>query len=87
MLILLFFSILRITWVNAQDLWEFLGVQTRFDDWIRRRIEDCQFRDGIDFLKFEEKSTGGRPTVEYHLNLDAAKHFSMLERNDRGLSP
>ncbi len=36
----------------------------------------------IAFSKNLEK--GGRPSMEYHLTLDMAKHLSMIERNDKG---
>jgi len=50
--------------------------------WIRRRTEDCQFQESIDFIVFtkNDENSEGRPLTEYHLTLDAAKHFAMLER-------
>ncbi|MBB4077298.1 anti-repressor protein [Bartonella fuyuanensis] len=38
----------------------------------------------ITFGKTLPKSQGGRPSIEYHLTLDMAKHLSMIERNDKG---
>jgi anti-repressor protein len=72
--------------INARELHEKLDVQTRFDVWIKRKIEYAQLNEGIDFiflLKIEQKSKG-RPQQEYMLSMDAAKHIAMLERTSRG---
>lgn len=69
---------------NAQDLHSFLDVQTRFNDWIARRIEQYGFIEGEDFYSFLSKSEGGRPATEYHLTLDMAKELAMVENNDQG---
>lgn len=71
--------------VNARDLYEFLNVQTRFNDWITRRIEDFDFKEDSDFCSFLSKtSEGGRPSKEYVLTLNMAKELSMVERNEKG---
>lgn len=78
--------------VNARDLHEFLGVETRFDTWITRRIEEYQFAETLDFigtLKNEHAKAGFFGTKkyqvkQYHLSLDMAKELSMVERNDKG---
>lgn len=72
--------------VNARELWEFLQVKTRFDDWARRRIEEYGFVQGIDFTVFlnSEENSSGRPPKEYHITLDMAKELSMVERTPRG---
>lgn len=68
---------------NARDLHAALGVDTRFDDWIRRRIEEYGFADGEDFSSTLRK-TRGRPATDYHLTLDMAKELAMVENNDAG---
>jgi anti-repressor protein len=70
--------------VNARELHAFLEVGTQFKDWITRRIEDYGFTVGIDFCSFLSESTGGRPSIEYHITLDMAKELSMVERNAKG---
>ena len=35
--------------VNARELHAFLEVQTRFNDWIKNRIEQYDFVEGLDF--------------------------------------
>jgi phage anti-repressor protein len=70
--------------VNARDLWEFLGVQTRFNDWVKVRVEECQFIEGADYATITENLVNGGRRIEYHLTLEAAKHFSMMERSEKG---
>ena len=77
----------KVQTVNARDLWEKLEVQTRFNDWIVRRISDSYLVDGQDFtslLKIEEREIGATTRREYYLSLDAAKHIAMLEGNEKG---
>ncbi|AQX21133.1 anti-repressor protein [Bartonella sp. CDC_skunk] len=70
--------------VNARELHAFLEVKTSFKDWIIRRIQDCKFKEGYDFCSFLSESSGGRPSKDYALTLDMAKHLAMIERNDKG---
>lgn len=69
--------------VDAKDLYEFLGLSVRFNDWMRRRIEEYGFKDGIDFYSILSK-TGGRPSNEYFITLDMAKELAMVERTAKG---
>ena len=73
--------------VNARELHAFLGVQTRFNDWIAARINEYVFVENQDFVSFTENSVkpqGGRPSKEYQISLDMAKELAMVERNEKG---
>lgn len=70
--------------VNARELHEFLGVSSRFNDWITNRISDFNFAENQDFVTFTENLVKGRPAKEYALTLDMAKELSMVERNEKG---
>ncbi len=72
--------------VNARELHQFLEVETRFNDWISRRIEEYQFieKQFEVLLKNEKNSNGGRPLKEYIISIDMAKELSMVERNEKG---
>jgi len=70
--------------VDARLLHRFLAVDARFNDWVTRRIAEYGFQDGEDFYSFLSKSSGGRPSREYHITLDMAKELSMVERNEKG---
>jgi len=70
--------------VNAR----FLEVETKFADWIKRRIEEYSFTQGVDFchvLKFEKMEQGGqRKSVDYFLTIGMAKELSMVEKTAKG---
>jgi phage anti-repressor protein len=73
--------------VNARELHAFLGVGKDFSTWIRDRIEIGIFVENQDFTifpNFGENSSRGRPSKEYYISIDMAKHLAMLERNERG---
>lgn len=75
--------------VNAQLLHSFLEVETRFNDWINRRIEEYQFIENTDFILITQKRVtkgrgGDRRSKDYHLTLDMAKELAMIERTDKG---
>lgn len=74
--------------VNARDLHAFLGVGVRFSDWISRRIRQHGFVESVDFVSFTQNCVkphqNGRPTVEYHLTVEAAKHVAMTEHTEKG---
>lgn len=73
--------------VNARELHAFLEVRTRFNDWIRDRIEHYLFIENQDFAIITEnpvKIGRGRPSVEYHLSIVMAKKLAMVERTPKG---
>lgn len=72
---------------DARKLHEFLQVSSRFNDWIKKRIEEYGFIENQDFISFTENSVkpqGGRRSKEYHITLDMAKELAMVERNEQG---
>lgn len=69
---------------NARDLHAFLCVGKKFTDWLKNRVAEYGFADGEDFFPVLGKSTGGRPTTDYHLTLDMAKELAMIENNEQG---
>lgn len=72
-------------WADARLLHAALGSNTRFSDWITRRIADTLATEGEDFYsELSKTSEGGRPATLYMLSVDLAKEFAMLERNARG---
>lgn len=70
---------------DARTLHEQLKSQKHFADWIKKRLED--FVENIDFISFSpksEKPLGGRPSKEYLLTIDTAKHLAMMENTQIG---
>ena len=77
--------------VNARELHAFLEVQTRFNDWITKRVRDYDFQENQDFLIVTEKKVtmtdaGEKATLikEYYITLDMAKEVAMIENNEKG---
>ena len=70
--------------VNARKLHAFLEVQTRFNDWIKNRVDEYGFIENQDFITFTENLVNGGRRIEYALSLDMAKELSMVERNAQG---
>jgi phage anti-repressor protein len=73
--------------VSARDLHVFLEVETRFDMWISRRIDEYKFTATKDFcsnLSETPSSSGGCPATEYCLSTSMAKQICMLENNEQG---
>jgi phage anti-repressor protein len=71
--------------VNARDLHAFLESKQEFASWIKNRIEQYGFVEGVDFIKFDSFiKSDSRARIEYALTIDMAKEISMVERNEKG---
>ena len=70
--------------VNARELHAFLEVQTRFNDWIKNRIEQYDFVENQDFTTVSKNLENGGRSIEYHITLDMAKELAMVERTEKG---
>lgn len=73
--------------VNMRNVHNALDVQSRYNDWISRRINQYGFEEHVDYevlLNSEYNSVGGRPQTDYYFTLDAAKEIAMVENNERG---
>jgi anti-repressor protein len=76
--------------VSARELHAFLEIQSRFNDWIKNRIEKYDFIENQDFIlvtKILVTNNPKNPTAEgidYDLTLDTAKELAMVEGNERG---
>jgi len=78
--------------VNARELHAFLEVGRDFSSWIRDRIQQYSFVEGLDFVIAKSLSTPNPASAksraqrvhEYHLSIDMAKELAMVERTDKG---
>lgn len=73
--------------VNARDLHEFLGSDVSFTEWIRERIRNYEFVQGVDFTIIMTNGQIGKMGdygAEYYLSLDMGKECAMVERTARG---
>ncbi len=68
---------------NVKFLFDFLEIDTKFSDWINRRINHYDFIKNQDYI-IKEVFTGRRPRKEYYVTLDMAKELCMVENNEKG---
>ncbi|RXM79612.1 phage antirepressor Ant [Clostridium tetani] len=76
--------------INGRELHQFLDVESKYQDWIKRMIE-YGFTENIDYTSIVEptqKKEGSRMVtrdLETHiLKLDMAKEIAMIQRNEKG---
>ncbi len=69
--------------VSARELHRFLGIATRFNDWIENRIKKYEFIEDYDYTKILVRNSRWRK-YDYAVKLDVAKELSMVENNSRG---
>lgn len=71
--------------VDARDLHSRLGVKKDFSDWIKGNIKKLNLIENVDFSVLPQKGenlSGGRPSLEYVLTLDAGKHIAMMTNTE-----
>lgn len=76
--------------VSARELYEFLGVKTKYIDWFNRMCE-YGFSENVDFTTVSElsqKKEGSRTVKRQQLNhllkINMAKELSMIQRTEKG---
>jgi phage anti-repressor protein len=77
--------------VSARDLHEVLESETKFADWIKRRLDETDAVLNTDYIIVSQKREtiteyGKKASIitEYILTTDIAKEIAMLERNEKG---
>lgn len=70
--------------VSARELHLFLEVKSRFNDWIRNRIDQYDLIDDVDHTKILVRSINGLDEYDYALTVSCAKELSMVENNEKG---
>ncbi len=70
--------------VYGKDLYRKLEVRTDFSTWVKRRLDECDAEEKVDYdllPKIEEQVSGVKHSIDYIIKLDIAKEMAMLERN------
>lgn len=73
--------------VYGKDLHKKLEVKTDFSTWVKRRFNECDAEEKVDYdllPKIEEQESGAKHSIDYIIKLDTAKEMAMLERNNIG---
>jgi anti-repressor protein len=71
--------------VSARELHEKLGIRKDFTDWFKYQIEKLGLREGFEFTPILGKTSeqGGRPSADYAVPLDIAKHICMISGGEQ----
>lgn len=70
--------------VYGSELHRALEVKSKFADWIKNRLSDCEALENEDYQNFSKiLEKGGRPQIEYIIKIEIAKEMAMLERNEK----
>lgn len=70
--------------VYGKDLHKKLEVKTDFSTWVKRRFNECDAEEKVDYdllPKIEEQVSGAKHSIDYVIKLDTAKEMAMLEKN------
>lgn len=70
--------------VYGSELHKVLEAKSKFADWVKNRLNDCEAAENEDFQTFSKNLEKGRPAIDYIIKLDTAKEMAMLERNEKG---
>jgi len=68
---------------DAREIYNFIGVKSRFNDWFKNSIDFIGAKQGKDFYQKISKSSGGRPSIEYEISLDCAKELCLVQRTEK----
>ncbi|MFZ7135997.1 antA/AntB antirepressor family protein [Avibacterium avium] len=83
----------EINCVNSRNLHKALGSKQEYSTWIKKRIKQCQFIEGQDFIvqnsaidltKLSNQKGGNMRSKDYVITFDMAKHLCLLEKNEIG---
>lgn len=69
--------------VDAREIYNFIGVKSRFNGWILESLSFIGAKEHKDFCRKNGKSTGGRPTIEYDVTIECAKELCLVQRSDK----
>ncbi|MFA6664657.1 MAG: antA/AntB antirepressor family protein [Lachnospiraceae bacterium] len=70
--------------VNTRELHEFLEVASRYNDWIKNRIDKNGYQENDDYQAFTKNLVSGGCQTDYIVPIDIAKEIAMMENNDKG---
>lgn len=70
--------------VYGTELHAVLKVKSKFADWVKNRLNDCEAIENEDYQAFSKILENGGRVIEYIIKLDTAKEMAMLERNEKG---
>lgn len=71
--------------ISGEEIYKVIESKDKnYSRWINRAINYADLKKDIDFYPKMDKSNGGRPSINYHFTIDAAKEICLLERSSKG---
>ena len=74
--------------VDGRELYNFLNVTERYNQWINKRIEKYGWIEGKDFTSvkcFTLVNNGAKKEIDNHeLSINMAKELAMIQNNEKG---
>ncbi len=73
--------------VSARDLHRALEIKKDFTSWVKAQVKRGMFDENIDYIVFTQKGenlSGGRPSTEYIVTIDTAKHIALMSGTVKG---
>ena len=71
--------------VSARELYKFLEITERFQQWIDKKIEKYNFKENIDYIGCKFFNTlANQELQDYLLKIPMAKELAMLQNNAKG---
>ena len=70
--------------VNSREIYEYLEVGTRYNDWINRAIEKYDFEENLDYSILSTPNPKGQTIIDYIVTLDMAKELCMVSNTPKG---
>jgi len=69
--------------INAKDIYTYIGVKSRFNDWITNALIYIDAKEDENFYYFLGKSTGGRPAKHVMVTSDIGKELCLISRSEK----
>jgi phage anti-repressor protein len=66
--------------IRLRDLYNWLNIGSKYNDWIIRRFERYQFAENLDYIKDYRNV---RLAPNYHATIDMAEKLCMVETSER----
>jgi len=67
--------------VNARDVYSYLEVKSKYNDWIQRAIEKYDFEENVDYSKMSNGTARG---FDHIVTIDMAKELCMVSNTEKG---
>ena len=75
------FNSAEVNSVNSRDIYEYLQINTKYADWIKRAIEKYGFEENVDFVILKN-GNGTNAFLDYIVTIDMAKELCMVSNTD-----